>query len=92
VRIARIAAREALFLELADTRQAFEVLGAVELVAARSLRRLEQPFPRVIPDGVDAQSRPLRELVDTPFRSRRPALSHVPFLDSDDTESIYSQC
>ena len=79
--------REALGLELADPVEALEVLGVVEAVAALLGRRRQQALPGVVADRVDGEAGPLGQLVDPPA-----GLTHRPSgLDSDDTESIFSQ-
>ena len=45
-----------------------EVLGAVELVAARPLGRGSRPFAGVVPDRVDREPGLLGEFVDSPLR------------------------
>jgi hypothetical protein len=77
-------------LKLADLDEPVEVVGPVELVAARPFRRLEQAFAGVVPDRVDRDAGLVGQLVDAPpgFWSGFLALR----VDTNDTESIYSQC
>ena len=64
--------REALGLELPDPGQPVEVLGAVELVAARPLGRRQQALAGVVADGVDGQAGLLGQLVDPPAGRHGP--------------------